>query len=228
MGLLVSASYIYTGVMGGREDWRQGLQGGPGYEHYMNHSYTEIWGHIPSYWIGAASGAIWSYYSDKIRSLLFPSTPSMGPRGLQMALTSTALFLMGVTTYGAYHQNVHLEWSLSASRAFLVLSVSMWSVGVATLCFLVFLGRSSSYRGPYYFTAIFLEWRFFTVMSRLTFLAYLIHPMVIYMSYSLAYVPFHFNRYWMQYNFISISATTYLLSLAIYLLVSDDHAIQKW
>jgi len=52
--------------------------------------------------------------------------------------------------------------------------------------------------------------------------------MVIYMSYSLAYVPFHFNRYWMQYNFISISATTYLLSLAIYLLVSDDHAIQKW
>jgi len=73
--------------------------------------------------------------------------------------------------------------------AYIAWSKPAWTVGLAIMSFLLFSGEGGVIRS-------LLQCRAFTVLSRLCYCAYLIHPAIINWYYGSLISPIHFTRIW--------------------------------
>lgn len=106
--------------------------------------------------------------------------------------------------------------------SFLVFSNSTWVTGVAVLCFLLFL----DFDGPTRYIKQFLEMRIFTVLSRLTYTAYLVHYWPLALSITTYYTGVHFSNVWLMHQYLGTITATFIFAFGLYILVSarNTHA----
>lgn len=92
------------------------------------------------------------------------------------------------------------------------LSRTAFSIGVAWVIFACSTGNGGLINS-------FLSWSFWTPMARLTFGAYLLHPVVITLFLQAKMVPFHWSDIEMTYFFLANSVMSYFAAFCLSLLV---------
>lgn len=129
-----------------------------------------------------------------------------------------AFFLLGSVVYGAQPFLAHPgEQPVSLDHAYLALSRSAWCTGLCTVLFLCFLG----YGRP---IIALLDNHAMAVLSRLTFLAYLIHPAVLSFLFADQQQAPHYSVIWIVSQFLGVLALVFLLSAVVHLLVEKPFA----
>ena len=113
--------------------------------------------------------------------------------------------------YGLYyynHQNPRESMTLVASGFYNSLSRTAWGMCLSW----VVIACMSGYGGP---VNSILSWPIWAPLGRLTFGAYLVHPIVIYVYYFNLMTPLHFTDLTMIYMFIANLVLSYLVAFIV-------------
>lgn len=208
---------------------------------YFVHYYTKPWFRCPPYFMGMILAIIWYCYYDentcpfndkKEMTTLDVEIPLLDEKILTKDITAKCrgyiknnvlfkyfLFLISASLFalttlgerGAY-TNIPPDWSNETMSFYISLSKPAWTLGLCILSLLLFLKELP-------IITIILENHLMSILARLTFCAYLIHPSILYWFYFSQTYPIHFNGIWYALTFLSISLASFLLSIIIYIVV---------
>lgn len=185
---------------------------------YFGDYYIVPWFRAPPYLLGMGLAVVWFHFYRGSSTGVLPSLGRGGVRRDRVwvySLLAVAFFLMGLTVYGAqpaYRDNPP-PWDKLTMSMYIGLSKPAWTVGLALFCYLLFLGEGGLIKS-------FLECRAFTVLSRLTYCAYLVHPAIIYWTYGELLGPIHYTDEWYALTYMGVLSSVVLVSTAVHLLVS--------
>ncbi|XP_013776461.1 O-acyltransferase like protein-like [Limulus polyphemus] len=104
--------------------------------------------------------------------------------------------------YGTYH----VDMSNSTTSLYNTLSRTAWAVGVGWVIYACVTGHGG-------FIDTLLSWRFWIPLSRLTYCAYLIHPLVMYWYYLSSKTTMYVTHPLMVINFLAFTVVSYSLAL---------------
>ncbi|CAK8686761.1 unnamed protein product [Clavelina lepadiformis] len=135
----------------------------PQYSPYMSDIYTKPWCRIGAYIVGMITGFILHYNNNKVK---MPKLAVVLGWLLAAGTCSSIIYCL----YPSFITGHVLDNNTAAF--YNAMSRPMWAVGLAW----VTVACVSGYGGP---VNKFLSWRGFIPLSRLTYCAYLIHPLVI-------------------------------------------------
>ncbi|XP_072014768.1 nose resistant to fluoxetine protein 6-like [Amphiura filiformis] len=156
--------------------------------------YIKPWARINSYLVGIITGYILFEMSRKQWKI-----PKWGALIGWCYATATGIGLVyGLyrTTQGDYQTQPQAVFYQTVSR-------TLWSSAVAWVAFACAIGKG----GP---VNSILGWSAFAPLAKLTYTAYLLHPILIYVYYMSAVTPFlHYNDYNMVYNYLGTLVLTY-------------------
>ncbi|XP_063721599.1 nose resistant to fluoxetine protein 6-like [Symsagittifera roscoffensis] len=88
----------------------------------------------------------------------------------------------------------------------------LWAVGVAWVMFACMHGYGGIINS-------FLSWKIWIPLARLTYLVYLLHPLMIVFATASSQTQFHYNNYNYAASYVSVLTFTYALAAVAYLLV---------
>nr|XP_054763748.1 nose resistant to fluoxetine protein 6-like [Lytechinus pictus] len=168
--------------------------------------YVKPYCRIPPYLVGMAMGYfICEMESRRRRIKLSPVLAATG--------WAISAGLGVVVVYGLYNANRGVSNpTTAASIAYNSLSTFTWAIA---LCWVVF----SCHYGYAGIINDFLSWSFWVPLSRLTYAAYLFHPVVMY-TYSYAQaVPFHWSMITLIYMFASFLLLSHVVALLVTLIL---------
>lgn len=116
--------------------------------------------------------------------------------------------------YGLHYWNSHPEdpMPLVNSGFYVSLSRTVWSLSISWLV----LACASGYGGPVNW---FLSWKLWAPLGRLTFAAYLVHPIIIVTYQVNLMTPIHFTDLTLIYMFISNLVFSYLFAYVLSMIV---------
>lgn len=183
---------------------------------YFADYYITPWFRAPPYLFGMMLAIVWFYHYRGTTRGLLPSLVGRVRRDriFVYSLLAISFLLMGITVYGA--RGAYLDnppsWSRQLMSVYIGLSKPAWTLGLALLCYLLFLGEGGLLKA-------FLECRAFTVLSRLTYCAYLIHPAIIYWTYGELLGPIHFSDEWYAFTYVGVLSSVMAVSAAVHLMV---------
>lgn len=120
--------------------------------------------------------------------------------------TATALAVV----YGLYYYNSHPPATMTpvASGFYLSLSRTLWAMCLSW----VVLACVSGYGGP---VNSILSWQIWAPLGRLTFAAYLVHPIIIFVYYFNLVTPLHFTDLTMIYLYIANLVVSYAIAFIV-------------
>ncbi|XP_055343249.1 LOW QUALITY PROTEIN: nose resistant to fluoxetine protein 6-like [Paramacrobiotus metropolitanus] len=150
---------------------------------YSVYYYFKPWTRIGPYLIGILLG------------FLIVSKPELKLKSVYTTLLW--IFSIGIfvsIVYGTYPNDNGAPFSNNLASAYNALHRTAWAVGLSWLIAACIYG----YGGP---VNVFLSFRGFIPLSRLTYCAYLIHPMVIFHQYYIMTSPLRYDKYTMTYYF---------------------------
>lgn len=149
---------------------------GPSYKDYSYLVYSKPYSRIPAYFVGIVTAWILEKMEKSgITRESRPHTPRANMMASLAALVATAVILFIIfipsTAFGK-HAN---EWSSTASAAYVTLSRPVFAAGWAVITLLCYYDYVPLLNG-------FLSHRCWTPLARLTYGAYLVHPLIIKLS----------------------------------------------
>jgi len=176
---------------------------------YNSFYYNPPWMRAPAYLLGCVMGM--AYYEWKRRKLTVPKEYRLYIQGF---VGGFAAILLGSTVYGFRGGNTNVPSTVSEAdnNAYLALSKPAWCIGVGCMLWLCFEGMG----GP---VEWFLSRPLFGYISKLTFLMYLLHPIVLAIRYFPGIMPIHFTISNFAFDFIAVLFTTLTLSFVVHLII---------
>jgi len=158
---------------------------------YMNDVYVKPWCRIAPYAIGLAVGYVLCCLYQRSNTFswesILPANRSARynriKQGFLWIVTFAILLLCIFGTYGDYDDR---PLTRSGRITFLVLSRIGWSIGLSIIILSCFLGRGGLINR-------FLGHRYFELLSKLTYGAYLWHTLVIFVNYLSRDQPNHYT-----------------------------------
>ncbi|KAL6045276.1 NRF domain-containing protein [Balamuthia mandrillaris] len=174
-----------------------------------NELYNKPWIRALPYLAGLAFGLLMSYPSVK-QAKLKPIVVWL-LHGLVLSVMVVIVF----TPYDTYHRSVagtSGAWNTAQNTIYLGLTRLVWAILLSILTFLCAIGQG----GPINWL---LSHHIWTPLARLTYCAYLIHPMLVMSYYASAARPFHLNPFTGIYTALANFAISYLLAYVCFLLL---------
>lgn len=140
------------------------------YAEYSLRAYSKPYTRIPVYFVGIAAAWILIQMEEKG---ITTRTGWVG-NGMASVLWWTSMILIQAITFIVFsdHGNYKNSWNDVESFLYLTFSRPLWAICWAVVTFLCYYGHSPM-------TNMFLSHRFWTPFARLTYGAYLCHPLVI-------------------------------------------------
>ncbi|XP_053395797.1 nose resistant to fluoxetine protein 6-like [Mercenaria mercenaria] len=116
--------------------------------------------------------------------------------------------------YGMYYYNHHTgtHMTLVQSAFYNALGRTAWGMCLSWVVIACISGNG----GP---VKDILSWKFWAPLGRLTYAAYLVHPIIIYTYYFSMFQPLHFSDLTMVYLFIANLVMSYLVAFIVSMLV---------
>eukprot|EP00467_Chlorarachnion_reptans_P007371 CAMPEP_0114500216 /NCGR_PEP_ID=MMETSP0109-20121206/7841_1 /TAXON_ID=29199 /ORGANISM="Chlorarachnion reptans, Strain CCCM449" /LENGTH=852 /DNA_ID=CAMNT_0001677853 /DNA_START=92 /DNA_END=2650 /DNA_ORIENTATION=- len=176
---------------------------------YFAFYYNPPWTRAPPYLLGIMFGMF--YYRWKKDRLKIPKAYQLYAQG---SLGVLAGFLMASTVYGMQkaNQNVPSDVGEYENNAYIALSKPAWSIGVGIMLFLCFEG----YGGPVQWL---LSQKFFGYASKLTFLMYLLHPMILALMFFNRVTAVRFSIVNFSFSFVAALFSTAGLAFVCHLAI---------
>ena len=134
--------------------------------------------------------------------------------------TGTALAVI----YGPFYYNSHpgTQMTMVASGFYVSLSRTAWALSLSWLV----LACASGYGGPVNWV---LSWKFWAPVGRLTYAAYLVHPIILVAYIFNLLTPLHFTDLTVIYMFVANLVFTYLAAYVLSMIVEAPMmAIEKF
>lgn len=181
---------------------------------YFYWAYSKPYTRIPVYFVGIAAGWILLSIEARRKERAEREGREAGAWVSQAAATLFWLFAIGVTTaiviipftdQGLHHD----DWSDTASFLYLTFARPLWGVCWALLTFLCYYGQAP-------ITNAILSHRFWTPFARLTYGAYLCHPLVIKLSGANAVQYYTFSNMDLLYRFAGNLILAYFGSFLVW------------
>ncbi|XP_074599370.1 nose resistant to fluoxetine protein 6-like [Brevipalpus obovatus] len=159
--------------------------------------YYKPWPHLPSYCVGMIFGYLLSHNS-KVKLNLMGKT----------LLVIFSSITTPIAVYGVDPWNKGQDVNLIASSLYASTFRTLWSMNCGL--FIFFLAQKKK-------SMIFkaLSWDGLIPISRLTFMAYLVHPFVIWYYYGTTREPITGSPYPMFHNFLAFYLLTYVISFIV-------------
>nr|XP_039271216.1 nose resistant to fluoxetine protein 6-like [Styela clava] len=182
---------------------------------YFDDIYTKPWCRIGVYMIGMATGYIIFVTKGKIKMNEWFVTL------MWMAVAAIELTVIYGWTGTVMYSDIGEYPSQNLASFYNAVFRPIWAFGLSWLT----IACVSGYGGP---INSFLSWKFFIPLSRLTFCAYLIHPIVITYMYASREIEIHFALNIMIYYFLAAMLLSYGLAYLLHLVIEAPVAgIQK-
>ncbi|WAR14840.1 NRF6-like protein [Mya arenaria] len=195
-GILAVAGVIAAGVkeaeIGGqiltsREDGGQ----------YWNSVFTKPWCRISSYCVGLLLGLVLQRFYHKIINKYIA--------GLCWLLFTCVGVLLVYVPY-TQHVDALADWSLPEQGAYEALARPVWAMCVGWVIY----ACATGYGGP---VSDFLSWKGFVPLSRVTFLVYLIHPVLMVLAVYTRRTMLNLNDFQMAYQFVGHVVINYVAAI---------------
>lgn len=179
-------------------------------EDYSYYAYSKPYTRIPAYFVGLVSA--WVLLNMEERGI----TPQTGWVGPTMS-TVLWIFAVGFLVFlilipGTDYGNRRNSWSDTASFFYLTFARPAWAACWALVTFLCYFGNAPVTNG-------LLSHRCWTPLARLTYGAYLCHPLVIKLSAANAHQYYTFGTMDLTYRFCGNVVCAYGLSFAVWCLM---------
>uniref|UniRef100_A0A2C9LAB8 Acyltransferase 3 domain-containing protein n=1 Tax=Biomphalaria glabrata TaxID=6526 RepID=A0A2C9LAB8_BIOGL len=172
-GILLFASWLTTGIMSTYFKWasslvRLDIESLDNMDHYFFYNYISPYCRIGPYIIGLMSGHLLAVRQGQVRM-----------NKITVWIGWVVSIACGLAVVYGIHGDISAEnkSSVAVSALYNALAKSAWGACVSW----VIIACSSGYGGP---VTVLLSWSPFIVLSRLTFMTYLIHPSVIYIFFN--------------------------------------------
>lgn len=228
-------SIVFAFIESYKNNWSINIYDATFLSGYFPNYYTKPWFRCPPYLFGMILAIIWYYYFDEKNS---PFLQIKNELEIQLIgygterktriyknfikknnLLKNVLFLLSLSIFGflvlgekGAYSNIPSDWSDTEMSFYISFSKPLWSIGLCILSFLLFLKEFS-------WIHQILSNHFISVISKLTFCMYLIHPTILYWYYLSQDYPTHFNDSWYSLTYLSIVFASILLSIVVYLSV---------
>ncbi|KRY75622.1 Nose resistant to fluoxetine protein 6 [Trichinella pseudospiralis] len=148
-------------------------------------------------------GLLFGYYLHKIR--LVKKLPKVAVGLCWIACTGTALLVL----FGLYDYSKSFEITYAAKLMYGGLARIAWATVLAWITFACTAGYAAPLND-------FLSWKIWIPLSRLTYSAYLVHPILIRCYYASQNRPLHYNNnYQMAHYFLGHLVFSFLLALVV-------------
>merc|ERR1719468_89665 len=170
VALLTTVSFVMTGFVVHKHHLAPVELNTQARNDYFLYAYSQPWHRIPTYFVGICTGWILVELESKGVS---PQTGIWKPMGAAMMYVfgwGLLTFLVFIT---ATNQGLHeFAWNDTLNIMYFIFARPLWGLGWAVVTLLCYGGHC-----PY--TDAFLSHKFWTPFMRLTYGAYLCHPLVI-------------------------------------------------
>jgi peptidoglycan/LPS O-acetylase OafA/YrhL len=238
LSLACILSITFAFVRSYQENWSINIYDTNFLTGYFTHYYTAPWFRFPPYFMGMILAIVWYFYFDDTTSP-FLQDPSISDEEvpflskpqkvfspllkknhwIRYCLFGISLFLFGITVLGGQgaYTNVPPDWSTTTMSFYISLSKPAWTLGLCIFSILLFLDMLPLLSSP-------LTNSFTSIVAKLTYCVYLIHPCIIYWFYFSQIYPFHYNGIWYTMTFFSITVTSFFISFFLYLFVEKPIA----
>ncbi|XP_076353848.1 nose resistant to fluoxetine protein 6-like isoform X2 [Tachypleus tridentatus] len=203
VGVLMLTSWICTGVLSSVYELRSmfsqhldaeaALTAANSQQSYFNTIYIKPWCRIGPYLVGVIVSFL-LYRTGKRTNFL--------NKWLVLLCWLVAAGLCLSVVYGTYH----VDMSNSTNSFYNTLSHTAWAVGVGWVIYACVTGHGG-------FIDTLLSWKFWIPLSRLTYCAYLIHPLVMYWYYLSSKTTMYVTHPLMVINFLAFLVVSYSLAL---------------
>ena len=165
--------------------------------------YVRPWARMSTYIVGMLTGFLLHHNNCRIR---------MGKLKVMIGwcvATGSALAVL----YGLYeYKSDGSTMTMVASGFYVSLSRTIWSISLSWLV----IACASGYGGPVNFV---LSWKLWAPLGRLTFAAYLIHPIISIGYQMMLMTPIHFTDLTLIYMFVANLVFSYLFGYLVSMLV---------
>lgn len=213
MGVLLSAVLAVASAY--KKEWSV-IIFGP--SDFFTGFYVMPWFRAPPHLVGMMLAIVWfHYHRGSARANLLANGSTNRPHDVLWVYVLFALsfVLMGIPAYGqqgAYADNP-APWSRLTMCMYIGLSKPTWALGLALMCYLLFLGEGGVLKA-------FFECRAFTVLSRIIFCVYLVHTCIMIWAYGEVLGPIHYTDNWLALLYMSFVTAAVSFAAAVHLLVS--------
>ena len=180
---------------------------GDTYTNYSMYAYSKPYCRVPAYLVGMAFGFLnerWISHES--------CRPSLSPTATASYISAAAVALLACVFVPLSDYRDAESWPAWANGLFLVLVRPVWAAGlgvITTACMLGQLPRLNA----------FLASPAWTPFARLTFGAYLMHPVVIKWFAGTATASYHFSKHYMASCALLNAACAFALAAVLWLVV---------
>ncbi|XP_022094565.1 nose resistant to fluoxetine protein 6-like [Acanthaster planci] len=204
------ASFISTGLIIGLYDLQvslAGLESGPPDANFSSLVYGKPYCRIAPYLVGIGLG----YIMHRIGKRRVKMSPVLAVLGWLVA-AGMALSVL----YGLY-PSFHTPMTKAANIVYGSISRFVWALALAWLVFACKYGYGGWINS-------FLSWSVWVPLARVTFSAYMFHPIVIEVFYGNFASPFHFSVYLMAFYFAGLVSVSYFVAILVALAIEYPFA----
>ncbi|XP_062501801.1 nose resistant to fluoxetine protein 6-like isoform X2 [Corticium candelabrum] len=166
---------------------------------YLNMVYVKYYTRAAPYIVGMAVG----YYLAKRNSTKEKSFRIWSVLGWIIAAC-----VGGAVVYGLYDYNLGHHYSQATSTLYLTFSSCMWGVCMAWIVYACVTGNGGAVDN-------ILSWKGWFPLSRLTYCAYLLHPVVLMVYIGTLKEVIHIDHLHMAYFFVGVTGITYGCAAAL-------------
>lgn len=173
---------------------------------YQNIIYEKPYTRCPAYCIGMLLGFILEYPPDLLKSTL-----------VRWAGYAVGCVLIFTPMFGTYSYFNNPGWSTAASVSYIMLSRSSFVTGMAIFMYATIKGHTGLIKR-------FLSAPFFAITGKLTYGAYLLHPVVIIVMLTGSTRPMHYSGFDIAFHFIGFAFFANFFAFLMYMLVEKPSA----
>jgi peptidoglycan/LPS O-acetylase OafA/YrhL len=189
------------------------IKGGSSATTYTNIVYIRFYTRAAPYLIGMAVG-YFLIRGGKLKAKL-PKSKVVSFVGWLLASA------LGVTVvYGLYDYNHGHKYSQAASSLYLTFSSALWGICLAWVVYACVSGRGG-------FVDVILSWSGWFPLSRLTYSAYLLHPVIVIVYIGSLRQPVFINNLHMAYFFVGVLGISYAAAAVLSLCVEYPMAAME-
>jgi peptidoglycan/LPS O-acetylase OafA/YrhL len=227
MGIMLTATLIATGIFAYKKQYTVNaldLQSSSDFS-YMSEFYEKPWTRLPAYLIGMLSAFILIYIEDnpdqKTRAAVkwaekhHEPVKRHLPWWLQTVLLTCGLTIILSCSFGTYSSfQPGQSWTFDDARTILWNTFGRpgFACGLALMMHVLYMGHG-------FFINKILSWDAWSPVARLTYSAYLWHPVVMQVILSNFKTLVHYDYWTVACYFLAFSLGSYIVALGSFLLI---------
>ena len=204
--VIASSAYKWYSLI----DYSQSL----GWGDSATYVYVKPWFRAPPYLIGMLTAAVWTNHKTALTQWLHAQTSPWSAVRKYIACYAVALIMTSCAFYGAtsFYATLPGAWSTTQLVAYSALSRPAWALGLALLCLLWFCVPADP-------VARFLSHPCWEVLARLTYGAYIVHPIILAVAvYSITDLP-RYSPYKLAFDFVATWGLSYALAAVLFVTI---------